>query len=341
VFVRSARKRKIDPFLLAAISGAESSFGKEMPAGTNNPFGWGPHIPFDTIPQAIRQVTAGLDKGYIKQGLDTIPEIQRKWAPLGAGNDPTNLNSNWIKNVSNSYNAIEKTAGTGPKYPGSKKYLPGLEELIYDPIGSWFGGQYKAGPYGGHETHVHLAGTNPRLLMNSIRLARRLGLTVGENPYTGKVYPVHAGQSAQYGDESGSGSPSYHYQTFEGLFGPKDKPLGEAIDVTGSPEGLARFFQNRLLRAGKMYTPLGGAYGGTAGGAGVYGDPVNNATSVRNANEWQAAELARANSLYGAIFDASAEGAPVVARRKRGKKYIDNLIQNLMQNQMGATMMGR
>jgi hypothetical protein len=73
----------------------------------------------------------------------------------------------------------------------------------------------------------------------------------------------------------------------------------------------------------------------------VYGDPVNNATSVRNANEWQAAELARANSLYGAIFDASAEGAPVVARRKRGKKYIDNLIQNLMQNQMGATMMGR
>ena len=40
---------------------------------------------------------------YRGAGLVTIPEIQSRWAPLGVANDPLNLNSNWVANVSRYY----------------------------------------------------------------------------------------------------------------------------------------------------------------------------------------------------------------------------------------------
>jgi hypothetical protein len=332
VFARQAKKRKMDPLLLPSIMGAESSLGTQMPSGTNNPFGWGPHIQFPSFRAAIRDVTAGLHKGYISQGLDTIPEIQRKWAPVGAGNDPTNLNSNWIKNVSNYYNKFEKAAGTKPKFPINKKtgqtaYIPGMEELIYDPAGYWFGGQFTQEPYGGHEEHAHLGGNNPRLLLNSIRLAQRLGLRVGENPYTDRVDPVHAGQSARYGDYSGTGGPSMHYSTFPGLYGPQNRPLGRAIDVSGDPSALAKFFQNRLMIGGRTYTPFGGGYVGGAGGAGVYGDNTSSVVADRNEAEWEQAQAARGNALFGAAFEDAPMGPR--RRRKRDNPYIDDLLNRL------------
>jgi hypothetical protein len=38
-----------------------------------------------------------------------------------------------------------------------RRYGSGISELIYDPIGSVFDGQYKRGAYGGHGSHVHIA----------------------------------------------------------------------------------------------------------------------------------------------------------------------------------------
>lgn len=103
VFVREARKNGLDPKLLVAIAGAESSFGKNIKPGTYNPFGWGPHIPFKSWDQAISTVARGLRKGYLDEGLKTIGQIGAKWAPAGAANDPTNLNSNWARNVGRFY----------------------------------------------------------------------------------------------------------------------------------------------------------------------------------------------------------------------------------------------
>lgn len=104
-FVREARRNGLDPALLVAISGAESSFGKSL-NGKFNPFGWGPGIDFRSWDDAISKVARGLRTGYADQGLKTIPAIGGKWAPQGASNDPTNLNSNWTRNVGRFYSEL-------------------------------------------------------------------------------------------------------------------------------------------------------------------------------------------------------------------------------------------
>jgi hypothetical protein len=137
VFVREARKNHLDPLLLVAITGAESSFGTQVKPGTYNPFGWGPHIPFKSWGDGIATVARGLRKGYFDEGLKTIAQIGSKWAPAGAANDPTNLNSNWSKNVGKFYTELGGTgfattagaskpqAGLGATTPGDATLEPG------------------------------------------------------------------------------------------------------------------------------------------------------------------------------------------------------------------------
>lgn len=90
--------------MLVAIAGAESSFGKYQPSqAIHNPFGMGPNIKYGSYQEAIAALAQNLAQNYMKQGLNTIPEIAGKYAPSGAANDPNNLNSNWTKNVSKFY----------------------------------------------------------------------------------------------------------------------------------------------------------------------------------------------------------------------------------------------
>ncbi len=100
VFVREGRLNGVDPRALVAIARAESSLGSDPGAvSINNAFGWGPHRPFPSWESNIATVARGLRTGYIDDGLDTFPEIQARYAPVGTANDPTNLNSNWLRNV--------------------------------------------------------------------------------------------------------------------------------------------------------------------------------------------------------------------------------------------------
>lgn len=100
-FVREARAVGLDPRLLVAISGAETAFGTYGPSQTiHNPFGMGPGIVYpswsDAIAGAARNLGGDL---YLGDGRVTIPAIHERWAPVGAANDPGDLNGGWAGNV--------------------------------------------------------------------------------------------------------------------------------------------------------------------------------------------------------------------------------------------------
>jgi murein DD-endopeptidase MepM/ murein hydrolase activator NlpD len=95
-------KYKVDPRLIIAISGAETSFGLTGNAvALHNAWGLGPGKSFPTWEAGIDYAFWNIAEGdyYYQEGRYTINEIQLRWAPEGAANDPSNLNSNWRKNV--------------------------------------------------------------------------------------------------------------------------------------------------------------------------------------------------------------------------------------------------
>jgi NlpC/P60 family len=105
VFVADAESVGVDPRLLVAITGAETSFGTYGPAqAIRNPFGLGPNLRFPNWSAAIQAAANTLGGNlYRGAGLVTIAEIQSRWAPRGVANDPMNLNNNWQANVDRYY----------------------------------------------------------------------------------------------------------------------------------------------------------------------------------------------------------------------------------------------
>ncbi|ETJ35883.1 CHAP protein, partial [human gut metagenome] len=53
---------------------------------------------YDIIEEGLHAGAKNLYEGYIKKGLDTPKKIGPKYAPVGASNDPDNLNANWVPN---------------------------------------------------------------------------------------------------------------------------------------------------------------------------------------------------------------------------------------------------
>jgi hypothetical protein len=101
-FIASGGRWQMDPRLLVAISGAESSFG-QLTCAPFNAWGYGcPNGPFvfQSWADGIDAVAEGLRTNYLAEGRTTVASINLKYAPLGAANDPTGLNNNWTVNVS-------------------------------------------------------------------------------------------------------------------------------------------------------------------------------------------------------------------------------------------------
>ena len=93
-FVSEADRLSLDWRLVAAIAGVESTFGKHVPGGSYNGWGWGiptgarSGIGFESWEHGITTVSEGLKKRYVDRGAITVEQIGRIYAasPRWAGN---------------------------------------------------------------------------------------------------------------------------------------------------------------------------------------------------------------------------------------------------------------
>lgn len=82
-FIDAAKKYDLDWKLVAAISGVESTFGKQIPGGYNA-WGWGVYgtqaIYFDSWKDGIYTVSKGLRENYLNKGLLNPYQMNRIYA---------------------------------------------------------------------------------------------------------------------------------------------------------------------------------------------------------------------------------------------------------------------
>lgn len=81
-FIEVSEKYGFDWRLLPAITGIESSFGKNIPFNSCNPFGWGNgQARFASFEEAIEIVGKELYERCIAKGIDTPAEIGPSYCP--------------------------------------------------------------------------------------------------------------------------------------------------------------------------------------------------------------------------------------------------------------------
>jgi hypothetical protein len=105
VFVRAGRKNGVDPRFLVAIATHENRLGtfKAIQA-IHNTFGLGPGREYPSWEANIEAAARNLSRpGGFYVGKDTIRRIGLTWAPIGAGNDPNDLNRHWVGSVTRFY----------------------------------------------------------------------------------------------------------------------------------------------------------------------------------------------------------------------------------------------
>jgi beta-N-acetylglucosaminidase len=112
-FTKYANKYGVDPTLLAAISMWETGNGTSSMAKNKNNIGGmydsknKTFYSYDSLDAGIEAMAKNLAKNYINQGLTSIPQIGKKYAPSGAANDPNGLNNHWVKGVTDMYNKLK------------------------------------------------------------------------------------------------------------------------------------------------------------------------------------------------------------------------------------------
>ncbi|MCX6725840.1 MAG: glucosaminidase domain-containing protein [Candidatus Shapirobacteria bacterium] len=81
-FIETADKYQIDWKLVPAITGVESTFGRQIPYNSYNAYGWqNGGYRFNSWEESIEKVTKTLKEKYYSRGLDTPYKIGPIYAP--------------------------------------------------------------------------------------------------------------------------------------------------------------------------------------------------------------------------------------------------------------------
>ncbi|MEH7273621.1 glucosaminidase domain-containing protein [Neobacillus vireti] len=116
LFEEAGRKYDIDPALLAAISIHETGNGTSNAArfkyNVTGMMGKNGLKTYSSIEESIFDMARNLRQNYLDKGKLTIAQIGAKYAPIGAANDPTQLNNHWVTGVQHYF----KTLTTGNKF---------------------------------------------------------------------------------------------------------------------------------------------------------------------------------------------------------------------------------
>jgi hypothetical protein len=103
VFVRAGKRFNINPALLTAIAQHETGNGKSRAANEKNNIagmmGVNGLKSYSSIEDSIMDMARNLSKNYLGVGISSISRIGGKYAPIGADNDPSGLNNQWVSGV--------------------------------------------------------------------------------------------------------------------------------------------------------------------------------------------------------------------------------------------------
>lgn len=109
-FINAGKKYDMDPNLLSAIAIHETGNGSSRAVNEKNNvagmMGKNGLRSYDSVEESIFDMARNLRQNYLNQGKTTIAAIGAKYAPVGAGNDPTGLNNHWVTGVNRQLNKL-------------------------------------------------------------------------------------------------------------------------------------------------------------------------------------------------------------------------------------------
>ncbi|WP_052756012.1 peptidoglycan DD-metalloendopeptidase family protein [Paenibacillus durus] len=147
-YIKAGNKYGIDPAFLVAVSMQETGGTSLALKNKNNVggmMGKNGLLSFKSIPDGIDAMASNIAENYVPQGIDTVEKVQKKYAPIGAANDPDNLNNDWSKGVNGILSDLLGNSHKG--IDTGYSFFKGWESRVTSRFGDKEG--FRSKPHGG------------------------------------------------------------------------------------------------------------------------------------------------------------------------------------------------